>query len=69
MKISARNVFPGTVTAIKAGSVNCEISIEIAKGIVITSVITKASAKHLGLKKGAKAFAVVKASNVLLATD
>jgi molybdopterin-binding protein len=69
MKISARNVFPGTVTAIKAGSVNSEVSIEIAKGIVITAVITKSSAKHLGLKKGAKAYAVIKASNVLLATD
>ncbi len=69
MKISARNVFPGTVTAIKAGTVNSEVAIEIAKGIVITAVVTKASAKHLGLKKGAKAFAVIKASSVLLATD
>jgi molybdopterin-binding protein len=43
--------------------------IEIAKGIVITAVITKSSAKLLGLNKCAQAYAVIKASNVLLATD
>ncbi len=69
MKISARNMFPGTVKAIKAGSVNSEVSIEIAPGIIITAVITKGSVRHLGLKKGAKACAVVKASSVLVAVD
>lgn len=69
MKISARNVFSGTVKAIKAGTVNSEVTIEIASGVEITAIITKASVRHLGLKKGAKATAVVKASSVLVATE
>ena len=69
MKISARNVFPGTVTAIKAGTVNSEVKLSIADGIAITSVITKDSVKHLVLKKGVAALAIIKSSGVLLATQ
>ncbi len=69
MNISARNVFPGTVKSITAGAVNNEVEIEIAPGVVIVSVITKGSVETLGLKVGSKAFAVVKASSVLIATE
>ena len=69
MKISARNVFRGKVKSIVTGAVNCEVVIEIAKGIEVTSVVTKASAKNLGLKKGKVAYAVIKASSVLVAID
>lgn len=42
MKISARNVFPGTVTALKAGTVNSEVTVRVAEGIEITAIVTKA---------------------------
>lgn len=69
MKISARNQLKGTVQAVNHGSVNTEVVIEVAPGVQITSIITKASAESLGLKAGDIAYAVVKASNVMVATD
>jgi molybdopterin-binding protein len=69
MKISARNVLKGTVKKVSPGTVNSEVLIELAGGEEIVSIITKASAKNLGLKKGKKVYAVVKASNVMIAID
>ena len=69
MKISARNVLKGTVKKVSPGTVNTEVLIELAGGEEIVSIITKASAKSLGLKKGKQVYAVVKASNVMIATD
>ena len=69
MKISARNFLQGKVKTIRQGTVNTEIVIEIAKGLEVVSIITKASAKSLGLKKGKAVYAVIKASNVMIATD
>lgn len=66
MKISARNVFKGTVKAIKKGSVNAEVVVQIAPGVEIVSIITLESLKTLGLKKGGEAYAVVKASSVMI---
>jgi molybdopterin-binding protein len=51
------------------GSVNCEVTVSIPGGIEITSIITRASVKRLGLKKGKAAYAIIKASDVLIATD
>jgi molybdopterin-binding protein len=69
MKISARNVFKGVVKKVTTGAVNCEIVIEVAGGLEVTSIITKGSVKRLGLKKGKEAYAIVKASSVLVAVD
>lgn len=69
MKISARNVLKGKVKAISHGDVNCEVVIEVAPGVEVVSVITESSAKSLGLEKGKQAYAVVKASSVMVATD
>ncbi len=69
MKISARNVLPGKVKRLVHGAVNSEVIIELPGGIEIVSIITKSSAKNLGLKKGKSVYAVVKASNVMIATD
>ncbi|MBI5531640.1 MAG: TOBE domain-containing protein [Deltaproteobacteria bacterium] len=66
MKISARNVLKGKVKAIAKGTVNAEVTIEIAPGIDIVSIITLPSVRSLGLKKGAEAYAIVKASNVMV---
>ena len=69
MKISARNSFQGIIKAINVGAVNSEIVIEIAPGVEITSIITKTSAERLGLAVGGTAYAVIKASDVMMATD
>ena len=69
MKISARNIFKGTVKQIVTGAVNTEVILEIAPGVEITSIITRASAEQLGLAEGKEAYAVIKSSNVLIAVD
>ncbi len=69
MKMSARNVFKGTVKQVVMGVVNAEVTIEIAPGIEITSIITKASAEELGLAEGKEAYAVIKSSSVMIAVD
>lgn len=69
MKISARNVLKGKVKRIAHGAVNSEVAIELPGGIQVVSIITKSSAKSLALKKGKEVYAIVKASNVMIATD
>jgi molybdate transport system regulatory protein len=69
MKISARNSIPGTVTRLKLGPVSAEVTINVATGIDIVSVISTASAEELKLKVGAKAFAVIKASSVMVGIE
>ena len=69
MKISARNAFSGTISGISAGPVSTEVTIKIARRIEIVSVITTKSAKKLKLKKGKKAYAIIKSDNVIVGTD
>ena len=69
MKISARNVLKGKVKAVTHGAVNSEIVVELPGGIKVVSVITKTSAESLGLAKGKDVYAVIKATNVMIATD
>ena len=69
MKISARNVLKGKVKSVKPGVVNAEIVVELPGKIELVSVITRASAKTLKLKKGSVVYAVIKASNVMIAID
>lgn len=69
MKLSARNVLKGKVLKIVKGVVNSEVIIQVAGGAEVVSVITNSSVKALGLKKGKEAYAVIKASNVMVAVD
>jgi len=69
MKISARNVLKGKVAKVTPGAVNAEIVIELAGKDQIISIITKESAEKLGLGKGKEVYAVIKASNVMVAID
>jgi molybdate transport system regulatory protein len=69
MRISARNVLKGTVTKIEKGAVNSEVTIRLPNGTEIVSVITNHSAENLALREGKEAYAVVKASNVMIAVD
>ena len=69
MKISARNILKGRITRIVDGAVNCEVTLEIAPGVEIVSIITKASVQTLGLVVGGDACAVIKASSVMVAVE
>ena len=69
MKISARNVLQGKVVKVVEGAVNCEVTLEIGPGVEVVSIITKASAESLGLAEGKRAYAVIKASDVMIAID
>ena len=69
MKVSARNLIPGTIKELTLGPVNAEVIIEVSPGIEMVSIITRHSAEAMGLKVGGAAKAMIKASNVMLVTD
>lgn len=69
MKISARNVWKGTVTKVVKGAVNSEVTVSLPGGLEVVAVITNASVDGLGLAAGRECSAVIKASNVMIATD
>ena len=69
MKISARNQFKGTILSIEEGAVNGIVRLDIVGGNVVTSTISMASIRELGLKVGGTAYAVVKATSVMVAVD
>lgn len=69
MKISARNALKGIVKSIVTGAVNDEVVVEVAPGVEVTAIITKASAEGLGLAIGKEVYTVVKASDVMIAVD
>jgi len=51
------------------GAVNAEVTLQLSNGVQIVAIITNASANSLGLQEGKEAYAVIKASNVLIAVD
>jgi molybdopterin-binding protein len=69
MKISARNILKGRLIKIVQGAVNCEVTLEVAPGVEVVSIITKTSVQSLGLAEGKDAFAVIKASSVMIAVE
>jgi molybdopterin-binding protein len=66
MRISARNQIAGTIHAIKPGATTTHVTIDIGGGVTVTASITNESAEEMALKPGMKAFAVVKASDVMV---
>lgn len=69
MKTSARNHFVGTVAAFRKGAVNDEVELVIAGGHRVVAIVTSESSESLGLAEGVAAFALVKASSIIIATD
>ncbi len=69
MKLSARNILKGKVKKIIQGAVNSEVIIELPGGTEVVSIITKESVESLELKAGKEVYAVIKASNVMVAVD
>ena len=69
MNISARNALKGKVKQIAPGAVNAEVTVELPGGAEVVSIITKTSAERLNLAIGKDVYAVIKASDVMIATD
>ncbi|MCJ2064447.1 TOBE domain-containing protein [Methylobacterium sp. J-088] len=69
MKISARNVIKGTVLSVEKGATTSLVKIEISPGQVVTASITNAAVDSLKLVAGGSAYAVIKASDVMVAVD
>ena len=69
MRLSARNQFNGTVTTIKLGGVMAEITVDIGGGHEMVSAITRESADQVGLHEGSSVTVIVKATEVLIATE
>ena len=69
MKLSARNQFKGTIIAIDEGAVNGIVKIDIGGGNVMSATISMAAIRELGLKVGGEAYAVVKATSVMVGVD
>ncbi|MBO4331291.1 MAG: TOBE domain-containing protein [Oscillospiraceae bacterium] len=65
MKLSARNQFPGVVTKIAEGAVNGIVTIDV-NGTPVSATISMAAIRELGLEPGKKAYAVVKATEVMV---
>lgn len=69
MKLSARNVLPGTVVAVTKGATTAHIKIEVSPHLVLTASITNEAVDELGLVVSKLVSAVVKSSDVIVATD
>ncbi len=69
MKISARNQLKGTIVEITKGATTAYIRIDIAGGALVTSSITNAAVDDLRLAVGQEAYAVIQASDAMIAID
>lgn len=66
MKVSARNMLPGTVKNVIKGAVNSEVLLSLQGGETVVAIITNPSVERLGLHAGGEAFAIIKASDVIV---
>lgn len=69
MKISARNTLAGSVSKVTKGAVNSEVELTLKGDAKVVAIITNESAENLGLKHGTNAYAILKASWVILGKD
>ncbi|HEY9397747.1 MAG TPA: molybdopterin-binding protein [Burkholderiales bacterium] len=69
MRISARNILQGKVLEVRKGQTTAHVRIELPGGGIVTASITNESVDDLGLKVGDQAYAVIKASDVMVGKD
>ncbi len=69
MKLSTRNQIPGTVSDVHVGEVMASVKVTLNGGDEITAAITSEAVSDLGLAPGSKVTVLVKATEVMLATD
>jgi molybdopterin-binding protein len=68
VKLSTRNQFPGTVTAINSGEAIANVEVDV-EGMRVVSSITVEAVRELGLQPGSRVTVLVKASDVMLAAE
>ncbi len=69
MKLSARNQFKGKVIGIEPGAVNAIVTIDIGGGNIVSATVSMAAVKDLGLEVGKDAYAIIKATSVMIGID
>ncbi|OKH53568.1 transporter [Calothrix sp. HK-06] len=69
LKVSSRNLLKGVVTEVKNGPVNSEVTLEVVHKVKLTSVITRVSADELQLDIGKEAYAVIKSTDIVIASE
>jgi molybdopterin-binding protein len=69
MKISGRNFIKGKVLDVEKGATTANVHVEIAGGVVLTASITNEAVEDLKLEKGLSVYALIKASDVMIAVD
>ena len=69
MKLSARNILKGRVVKVTRGATTAHVKIDVGGGSVVTASITNEAVEELALKEGDAAYAVIKASDVMVAKD
>jgi molybdopterin-binding protein len=68
MKLSARNQIRGTIVGVTKGATTSHVRLDVG-GTIVTAAITNEAVDELGLAVGREAYAVVKASDVMIAVD
>ena len=68
MKLSARNVLKGRITSITRGATTAHVKIDV-NGMVVTASITNEAVDDLKLREGESAYAIIKASDVMIGKD
>ena len=68
MQLSARNQLKGTIKGVRSGAVMAEITVDVDAS-VITAAITDSSRERLNLKEGDQVSVIIKATEVMIATD
>jgi molybdopterin-binding protein len=69
MRVSTRNTLTGHVKQVERGPIHAEVTLELSGGTTIVSVITRHAADALGLIPGKPVYALIKASDIIMATD
>ncbi len=69
MRLSARNQLKGVILEITKGATTSHVRIDIGHGSVVTASVTNEAVEELGLRAGQSAYAVIKASDVMVAVD
>ena len=69
MRLSARNILKGKIVKVVRGAVNAEVTIELPGGTQLVSIITNSSVENLDLTEGKDAYAIIKASNVIVGVE
>jgi len=69
MKISARNKLHGTILDVVKGATTAHVRIDLGGGAIVTASITNEAVDELKLKRGEKAYAVIKATDVMVGLD